>query len=734
MGRSSPFCGSDGSREQRLQAADPQDNQQDSTRFMAKFTLEEIDMADQQDEHIGKTLGRYRLLRRLGGGTFGAVYLAIHLHKDSFAAVKILRTRLTSLRDFKRFVDEARTIRLGHPHIVPVLDFGVSKENIPYLVMEYAAGGTLRQRHPRGSRLDLPTILTYIEQLASALQYAHDQQVIHRDLKPENILVQEDGTLLLSDFGLAKVLEAGSPVSQATFGGTPAYMAPEQSSGNPCFASDQYALAAMLYEWITGDPPALRNLMPDLPSAIEQVVFKALNKEPMERFPSITTFAQAVREAIQTGAEESTLSPPPTSRTPLGNALASDSTSSSSADEASVPAPGSSKEATPPSLPVPLQEQPAQEGKHDPGTLPRRPETVWPKHPLPTVRARVLICLALVLVVGGSLGNWIVAMRAVTTTTTTTALPTRHVAATATATATVLTNRHATPTTTALPTRRAAPTAFVKSGQGWHAQTAGTSQTLSSIGWLGSQFVAVGAGGTILISPNGRIWTPQNSGTSVNLLGVAWSGSQFVVVGAGGWSLTSPNEHTWASQYNFVGDLNSVIWSGSQFITVSAGGGIFTSPDGHTWTPQNFSTSQNLYGVAYSGSQFAVVGAGGTIFTSPDGHTWTPQNSGTSQPLYGVACSGSQCVAVGAGGIILISPNGRSWTPQNSGTFQTLHSVVWSGSHFVVVGAGGTILISPDGRSWTPQNSGTTNELNGVVWSGSQFVAVGAGGTILTLL
>ena len=95
-----------------------------------------------------------------------------------------------------------RTILLRHPHIVPLLDFGISRDDLPYLVMEYAPEGTLRDRHPKGTRVPLPTVVSYVDQLASALQYAHDQRVIHRDIKPENILVRADGTLLVSDLGL----------------------------------------------------------------------------------------------------------------------------------------------------------------------------------------------------------------------------------------------------------------------------------------------------------------------------------------------------------------------------------------------------------------------------------------------------------------------------------------------------------------------------------------------------
>jgi serine/threonine protein kinase len=118
--------------------------------------------------------------------------------------------------------------------------------------MEYAEGGTLRQHCPEGTKLPFETLDSYVAQLASALQYAHDHRVIHRDVKPANVLIWADGTLLLSDFGIAKVLEQSSFVCLQTKVGTPAYMAPEQSQGKPCPASDQYSLAVMVYGWLAG--------------------------------------------------------------------------------------------------------------------------------------------------------------------------------------------------------------------------------------------------------------------------------------------------------------------------------------------------------------------------------------------------------------------------------------------------------------------------------------------------
>jgi len=139
-------------------------------------------------EHVAQQLGSYRLIRHLGRGGFADVYLGIHIHLKTPAAIKVLHTRLTD-GEFEKFRTEARTIaRLEHPYIVRVLDFGIDG-NTPFLVMSYAPNGTLRQRHPKGVRLPLATVISYVKQLADALHYAHQQKLIHRDIKPENMLL-----------------------------------------------------------------------------------------------------------------------------------------------------------------------------------------------------------------------------------------------------------------------------------------------------------------------------------------------------------------------------------------------------------------------------------------------------------------------------------------------------------------------------------------------------------------
>jgi serine/threonine protein kinase len=152
-------------------------------------------------ERVGEQFGNYRLTRFLGEGGFAEVYLGEHIHLGSHVAIKVLHTKLIT-RDQEAFIREARMIAaLEHPGIVRVLDCGIER-NVPYLVMNYAPHGTLRQRHPKGIIVPLDSIVAYVRQVASALQYAHEHKLIHRDIKPENMLVGHNQEVLLSDFGL----------------------------------------------------------------------------------------------------------------------------------------------------------------------------------------------------------------------------------------------------------------------------------------------------------------------------------------------------------------------------------------------------------------------------------------------------------------------------------------------------------------------------------------------------
>jgi WD40 repeat protein len=266
----------------------------------------------------GQTLGNYRLTRLLGSGGFAEVYLGEHLHLGTSAAIKVLSTQLVTAGEAEKFRQEARTIAaLVHPNIVRVFDFNV-EEGVPYLVMDYAPDGSLRQNLPQGTPLPLATILPLVKQVASALQYAHDQKLIHRDVKPENMLVGRQKEVLLSDFGTALIAQTTTE-QQHTQGvaGTAGYMAPEQLQGHPRPASDQYSLSIVVYEWLTGErpfkgnyieiasqhvlapPPPVRQKVPGVSPMVEQVVLTALAKDPKDRFATVRAFAAALEQAAQ---------------------------------------------------------------------------------------------------------------------------------------------------------------------------------------------------------------------------------------------------------------------------------------------------------------------------------------------------------------------------------------------------------------------------------------------------
>ena len=225
-----------------------------------------------------------------------------------------MQTRLES-EDIESFQQEARTIgRLAHPNIVRVFDFAV-QDGTPFLAMDYAPNGTLRQRHGRGVKLPVETMLVYVKQMADALHYAHEQKVIHRDIKPENMLIGRLDDILLSDFGIAVVSQSSRYQTSNEMVGTVGYMAPEQIQGQPRPASDQYALGIVVYEWLAGErpfnggvtevatqqlvmaPPPLRSKVPDLSPAIEEVVMTTLAKDPSQRFASVRAFANALENA-----------------------------------------------------------------------------------------------------------------------------------------------------------------------------------------------------------------------------------------------------------------------------------------------------------------------------------------------------------------------------------------------------------------------------------------------------
>ena len=269
-------------------------------------------------DRLGQQLGNYRLVSLLGQGGYAEVYLGQHVRFNQQAAIKVLHAHLSDV-EAEHFQQEAETIAtLAHPSIIRVLDFDV-QDGIPFLVIDYAPNGSLRQRYPKGSLVPLKVVVSSVKQVADALQYAHDLKFIHRDVKPENMLVGKRQEVLLSDFGIATIAHSTSSLNVEAQGtsGTLAYMAPEQIEGHPRAASDQYALGVVVYEWLCGERPfegsasevmaqhlsmpplPLRECIPTIPLEIEQVVLRALAKDPKARFASVADFAKTLEHASQ---------------------------------------------------------------------------------------------------------------------------------------------------------------------------------------------------------------------------------------------------------------------------------------------------------------------------------------------------------------------------------------------------------------------------------------------------
>ena len=267
-------------------------------------------------DRVGQQIGNYRLIRLLGEGSFAEVYLGEHVYLKRPAAIKVLRGQLVN-DGMEGFLTEARAIAsLEHPHIVRVQDFGV-EASTPFLVMSYAPNGTLRQRHSKSIPLPPTFILPYVKQVAAALQFAHDKKLIHRDIKPHNMLLGPNNEIWLSDFGVVVAAHTTGSLILEGQAGTLPYIAPEQILKMPRPASDQYALGIVVYEWLCGKrpfdelegsiinhhlhtpPPALREQLSTISPAVENVVLKALAKNPKERFDTVQAFAAALEQACQ---------------------------------------------------------------------------------------------------------------------------------------------------------------------------------------------------------------------------------------------------------------------------------------------------------------------------------------------------------------------------------------------------------------------------------------------------
>lgn len=265
----------------------------------------------------GAKLGRYELLCRIAQGGMSEIYLGFDRRVRRRVAVKVIYGSDEAF--IRRFEREAVAIgTLSHDHILPLYDFGVQRPWY-YLVMPFVEGGTLRDYLFKRERFTLEEAGSFLCQIASALQHAHDHGVIHRDVKPSNILLRLDGHAYLVDFGLAKAKISTDSLSHAgTMIGTPEYMAPEQSNNINDYRSDIYSLGIILYQMLTGHvpftgdtpvavtlkhlqtpPTAPRQLNSDIPQSIEDIILKALAKEPDKRYQQANDLPSAYKIALQ---------------------------------------------------------------------------------------------------------------------------------------------------------------------------------------------------------------------------------------------------------------------------------------------------------------------------------------------------------------------------------------------------------------------------------------------------
>lgn len=280
------------------------------------------------------------------------------------------------------------------------------------------------------------------------------------------------------------------------------------------------------------------------------------------------------------------------------------------------------------------------------------------------------------------------------------------------------------------------PRSFVtgpRPGEIWTLRNSGTDYALSRVTWCSaySSFIAVGALGAILTSPDGIYWTPQASGTLANLGGVVCSENKVVAVGAAGTVVTSSNMSTW--QVNTLGtaSLNGVDWSGSNFVAVGDGGLILTSQNATAWTQRTSGTGNFLTSVRWTGSGFVAAGSS-VALRSSTGTSWTIPLTGTGT-LWDIIYANFRYLISGDGNIWYWN-GGEDWERatalDNNNAF---YSIAWSGSRYVVVGNRGLIQSSTDGWwTWTSRSSGTANSLRSVTWSGTRFVAVGDNGAIVS--
>jgi serine/threonine protein kinase len=269
---------------------------------------------------VGQSLGQYQILSEIATGGMSTVYLARQTSMNRDVAIKVLpRTFLHDNTFLERFNREVDIIaHLQHPHILPVYDYGQFSE-MPYIVMAYLRGGTLTDKIKREGAMDTAEVARITREIADALDYAHSKGIIHRDFKPGNVLLDEQGNTYLADFGLAKLRESSSQITRTSaMLGTPAYMPPEQAdSSELTAAADVYALGVTVFQMLTGRVPFegsttqiliahamqpipnIRDFRPSLSPETQNIINRAMAKNPAERYGSAGKLAQGLRAALE---------------------------------------------------------------------------------------------------------------------------------------------------------------------------------------------------------------------------------------------------------------------------------------------------------------------------------------------------------------------------------------------------------------------------------------------------
>jgi len=278
---------------------------------------------------IGENVGPYKIMEEVGHGGMATVYKAHHASLDRYVAIKVMDAAMSSEHDFiERFRREARVIaRLDNPHIVPVYDFD-ELNGQPYLVLKFIDGLTLGQRI-KSSPLSMLEVLELVTAVGSGLQYAHNQRILHRDIKPSNVLVAKEGSIYLTDFGLARMVEGNSSLTGDTIVGTPHYISPEQALNAEKLdeRTDIYSFGVMIYEMVTGrvpfdadtafsviedhiytPPPPPSTIRPELSLEVEDVILKALAKKSIDRYENVSDLVKAFKQAWIASSDSKTVS------------------------------------------------------------------------------------------------------------------------------------------------------------------------------------------------------------------------------------------------------------------------------------------------------------------------------------------------------------------------------------------------------------------------------------------